>query len=150
MLLAALNALAVAYLIFYDRLEQPSRDLISRVRQSPWHLSVIALVLVLLAAIVVKAALHRGQPFHGGMPSAHSAVAFAGWTAITYISAGMQYGILISFLAVIMAFLVAQTRVESGIHSVSEVFFGGGAGNNRDHDPVPAVGLSTNCQDGGR
>ena len=43
----------------------------------------------------------------------------------TYISAGMQYGILISFLAVIMAFLVAQTRVESGIHTLSEVFFGG-------------------------
>jgi diacylglycerol kinase (ATP) len=124
-LLASLNALAVAYLIFYDRLEQPSREMISRVRQSPWHLSAIALVLVLLVAIVVKAVLHKGTPLQGGMPSAHSAIAFAGWTAITYISAGMQYGILVSFLAVMMAFLVAQSRVESGIHTLTEVFFGG-------------------------
>lgn len=123
-LLAALNALAVAYLIFYDRLEAPSRETVALVRRSPWHLSVIALVLVLLLAIVLKAVLHKGTPFHGGMPSGHSAVAFAGWTAITYIAATMEHGILISLLAFMMAFLVAQSRVESGIHSVMEVFFG--------------------------
>lgn len=123
-LLAALNALAVAYLIFYDRLEAPSRETVALVRQSPWHLSVIALVLVLLLAIVLKAVLHKGTPFHGGMPSGHSAVAFAGWTAITYIAATMEHGILISLLAFMMAFLVAQSRIESGIHSVMEVFFG--------------------------
>ncbi|MHB1389853.1 MAG: diacylglycerol kinase [Thermoleophilia bacterium] len=123
-LLAALNALAVAYLTFYDRLEKPSRDTITLVRQSPWHLSVIALVVVLMLAIVLKALLHKGTPFHGGMPSGHSAVAFAGWTAITYIAATVDHGILISLLAFMMAFLVAQSRVESGIHSVMEVFFG--------------------------
>jgi diacylglycerol kinase (ATP) len=123
-LIAALNAIAVAYLVFYDRLEKPSQDAVNLVRQSPWHLSVIALVLVLLLAIVLKAAFHKGTPFHGGMPSGHSAVAFAGWTAITYIAAPMEHGILISVLAFMMAFLVAQSRVESGIHSVLEVFFG--------------------------
>lgn len=123
-LLAALNALAVAYLIFYDRLEAPSRETVALVRRSPWHLSVIALVLVLLLAIVLKAVLHKGTPFRGGMPSGHSAVAFAGWTAITYIAATMEHGILISLLAFMMAFLVAQSRVESGIHSVMEVFLG--------------------------
>ncbi|MHB8922774.1 MAG: diacylglycerol kinase [Thermoleophilia bacterium] len=123
-LLAALNALAVAYLTFYDRLESPSRETIALVRQSPWHLSVIALVLVLLLAIVLKAILHKGTPFHGGMPSGHSAVAFAGWTSITYIAATLDHGILISLLAFMMAFLVAQSRVESGVHSVMEVFFG--------------------------
>lgn len=124
-LISAINALAVAYLIFYDRLEEPSRNVVNLVRKSPWHLSVIALVLVLLLAIVLKALLHRGTPFQGGMPSGHSAVAFAGWTAITYVAAPMEHGILISSLAFIMAVLVAQSRVESGIHSVLEVFFGG-------------------------
>lgn len=123
-LIAALNALAVAYLVFYDRLESPSRNLVNLVRQSPWHISVIALVLVLLLAIVLKAIFHKGTPFHGGMPSGHAAVAFAGWTAITYISASLEHGILISLLGLMMAVLVAQSRVESGIHSVSEVFFG--------------------------
>lgn len=123
-LIAALNALAVAYLIFYDRLEDPSRNMVNLVRQSPWHLSVLALALVLLLAIVLKALLHKGTPFQGGMPSGHSAVAFSGWTAITYIAAPMEHGILISILGFMMAFLVAQSRVESGVHSVMEVFIG--------------------------
>jgi diacylglycerol kinase (ATP) len=123
-LIAAVNALAVAYLIFFDRITEPSRDLVTLVRQSPTHLSMIALVLVILTAIVIKAFLHRGSAFHGGMPSGHAAAAFAGWTAITYISASLQYGILISALGFMMAFLVAQSRVESGVHSISEVFFG--------------------------
>lgn len=123
-LIASLNALAVAYLLFYDRLEEPSASLVSLVRQSPMHLSVIALVMVLMLAIVGKAILHRGTPFHGGMPSGHSAVAFAGWTAITYVAASLKHGILISLLAFIMAVMVAQSRVESGVHSVMEVFVG--------------------------
>lgn len=124
-LVSAVNALAVAYLIFYDRLEEPSRRAVTQVRKSPWHLSVMALVLVILLAIVLKAVLHRGTPFKGGMPSGHSAVAFAGWTAITYIASPMEHGVLISILGFIMALLVAQSRVESGIHSVLEVFLGG-------------------------
>ena len=123
-LIASLNALAVAYLLFYDRLQEPSQNLVTLVRQSPTHLSVIALVLVLLLAIVGKAILHRGTPFHGGMPSGHSAVAFAGWAAITYIAAPLSHGILISMLAFVMAVLVAQSRVESGVHSILEVFAG--------------------------
>ncbi|MFA5801013.1 MAG: diacylglycerol kinase [Thermoleophilia bacterium] len=123
-LFSSLNALAVGYLVFFDRLQEPSRNLVNLVRQSPTHLSVIALVLVLLLAIVVKAILHRGSPFQGGMPSGHSAVAFAGWTAITYVSVSMERGMLISLLGFLMAFLVAQSRVESGIHSVIEVFVG--------------------------
>ncbi|MBE0428385.1 MAG: diacylglycerol kinase [Thermoleophilia bacterium] len=123
-LIAAINALAVAYLIFYDRLQDPSRTTIATVRQSPWHLSVMALVLVLLLAIITKAILNRGTPFQGGLPSGHSAVAFAGWTAITYISYPTEHGILISILGFIMAFLVSQSRVESGVHSVFEVLMG--------------------------
>lgn len=124
-LISAINAIAVAYLIFYDKLEAPSRNAVNLVRKSPWHLSAIALVLVILIAIVLKAVLHRGTPFKGGMPSGHSAVAFAGWTAITYIATPLEHGVLISILGFIMAFLVAQSRVESGIHSVLEVFMGG-------------------------
>lgn len=127
-LIAAVNAIAVAYLIFFDRLQDPTRDLLQVVRQSPIHLSVIALVLVMLLAIVMKALLHRGTPFQGGMPSGHSAVAFAGWTAITFISAGNEYGVLVSFLGFIMALLVAQSRVESGIHSIWEVAIGAALG----------------------
>lgn len=125
-LIAALNALVVAYLIFYDKLQEPSKNLIRVVRQSPAHLTVIALVLVMLLVVLGKAFFQRGSPFSGGMPSGHSAAAFACWTAITYVSASLQltHGLLISLLAFLMAFLVAQSRVESGIHTVYEAFIG--------------------------
>lgn len=123
-LIAALNALAVAYLIFFHRVSEPSLTVIGIVRQSPVHLTVIALVVVLLLVITSKAVLHRGSPFHGGMPSGHSAIAFAAWTAITFVSAGSLHGVLISILAFIMALLVAQSRVESGVHTTFEAFVG--------------------------
>ncbi len=125
-LIAALNALVVAYLIFFDKLEQPSRTLFVHVRQSPAHLTVIALVIVILLVILGKAVFHRGSFFSGGMPSGHSAAAFACWTAIAYVTAslGFEHSLFISLLAFLMAILVAQSRVESGIHTVSEAFFG--------------------------
>ncbi len=75
--------------------------------------------------ITVKAITGRGTPLRGGLPSGHAAIAFGAWMAITLVSADFQHRVLISTLAFLMAFLVAQTRVESGIHSPLEVAFGG-------------------------
>ena len=71
--------------------------------------------------IATKAYTGRGTPLRGGLPSGHAAVAFAGWMAVTKSSATRSTGSSISTLAFIMALLVAQTRVESGVHSVVEV-----------------------------
>jgi diacylglycerol kinase (ATP) len=73
--------------------------------------------------IATKAYTGRGTPLRGGLPSGHSALAFAGWMAATY-AAGDHHRFLISTIALIMALLVAQTRVESGIHSALEVTYG--------------------------
>ena len=59
----------------------------------------------------------------GGVPSGHAALAFAGWMAATYV-ADQDHRFLISSIALIMALLVAQTRVESGVHSALEVTYG--------------------------
>ena len=45
--------------------------------------------------------------------------------AVTYLLGDQRYWFLISTLTFVMALLVAQTRVEAGVHSVSEVFLGG-------------------------
>jgi diacylglycerol kinase (ATP) len=47
--------------------------------------------------------------------------------AATYVTSD-QHRFLISSLTFIMALLVAQTRVESGVHSALEVFYGGSVG----------------------
>ena len=74
----------------------------------------VALAVVILAVIALKARRRKGTPLSGGLPSGHAAVAFAAWTAMTFVVAGQPQGILVSFLAFIMAVLVAQTRVETG------------------------------------
>lgn len=123
-LIAAINALVVAYLVLADRLTHVSLDLLTAIRRSPAHLTIVAVAVLVLAVIALKAFTRRGTPLSGGLPSGHAALAFAAWTAVTFVVAGQPQGILVSFLTFITAVLVAQTRVESGIHSVLEVFLG--------------------------
>ncbi|MGH3023506.1 MAG: diacylglycerol kinase [Gaiellaceae bacterium] len=123
-LIASVNAIVVGYLVFADRLSEPSSRLVTRVRDAPSNLTLIALILIILIVIASKALTGRGTPLSGGLPSGHAALAFGGWTAITFIVDEDQR-VVVSFVALIMACLVAQTRVESGIHSVSEVVLGG-------------------------
>ena len=47
------------------------------------------------------------------------------WVAVTTLIGDGRYWFLISTVTFIMALLVAQTRVESGVHSVAEVTYGG-------------------------
>ena len=122
-LIASVNAVVIGYLVFADRLSQPSGRLVSSIRDAPINLTVIALVLTILIVIASKALTGRGTPLSGGLPSGHAALAFGGWTAITFIAD--EHRVVISFVALIMALLVAQTRVESGIHSTAEVVIGG-------------------------
>jgi diacylglycerol kinase (ATP) len=123
-LVAAVNAVFVAYLVFAPLLRDPSRDAIQAVRQSPVHLSVIAVALVILLVIATKAITGRGTPLRGGLPSGHAAVAFGGWAAVSFVSQSYPHQLLVSSLVFLMALLVAQTRVEAGIHTPLEVLWG--------------------------
>ena len=124
MLISAVVAATIGYLIFVDRIRSPTYHLVNEVRAIPANLTIIALALTVFVVIAVKAMTGRGSPLSGGLPSGHAAVAFGGWMAITIVVADFQHRVLVSTLAFLMAFLVAQTRVESGIHSVREVVFG--------------------------
>jgi diacylglycerol kinase (ATP) len=84
----------------------------------------IALLLVVLLAIAMKAGLGGGRAFSGGMPSGHAAVAFAGWASVTYLTSSASYGLLVSAVTFLMAALTAQSRVESGIHTTRQVVVG--------------------------
>ena len=67
----------------------------------------------------------RGSPLRGGWPSGHAAVAFAAWMAVTLVLGDTEHRFLVSSLTLIMALLVAQTRIEAGVHSALEVASGG-------------------------
>jgi diacylglycerol kinase (ATP) len=123
-LVATINALAVAYLVFYDKITGMPYSVLRTLRRSPVDLAVVVIVLVILAAVIVKAVTRRGTAFHGGMPSVHAAVAFAGWVAVTVFGTQTAYALPISAIGLFMAVLVAQSRVQAGIHTTLEVAAG--------------------------
>ena len=121
-LIATVNAVAIGYLVFSGQVADRSTRLLDRLANAPAQLTLIALVLTVIAGIAIKAFTGRGTPLRGGLPSIHAALAFAGWMAITLILDEQRF--LASSVAFILALLVAQTRVESGVHSAHEVFYG--------------------------
>jgi diacylglycerol kinase (ATP) len=126
-LIASVNAVAVGYLVFAGKAADKTADVLDRVRNAPAEISLVALVLTVIIVIATKAWTGRGTPLRGGLPSGHAAVAFASWMAATYI-VGDSHRFVVSALTFIMALLVAQTRVESGVHSTLEVAYGGALG----------------------
>ena len=123
-LIATVNAVAVGYLVFSDKIVNHSSRLIERLRDAPSELTLIALVLTIILVLGTKAYTGRGTPLRGGLPSGHAAIAFGGWMAITNVVGDSRHWFLVSSLTLLMALLVAQTRVESGVHSFLEVSYG--------------------------
>jgi diacylglycerol kinase (ATP) len=126
-LIASVNAVAVGYLVFAGKAADKTAHVLDRVRNAPAQITLVALVLTVIIVIATKAWTGRGTPLRGGLPSGHAAVAFAGWMAATYIVTD-SHRFVVSALTFIMALLVAQTRVESGVHSALEVAYGGALG----------------------
>ena len=126
-LIASVNAVAVGYLVFAGKTADKTARVLDKLRNAPAEITVVALVLTVIIVVATKAWTGRGTPLRGGLPSGHAAVAFAGWMAATYI-VGDSHRFVVSALTFIMALLVAQTRVESGVHSVLEVAYGGALG----------------------
>ena len=78
-------------------------------------------VLVLIITMISKVLGGKGSILSGGVVSGHSALSF--FLACTLIYRAMDY--LTGILALMLAFLVAQSRVEGKIHTIQEVIIGG-------------------------
>jgi diacylglycerol kinase (ATP) len=123
-LISAVNAIGVGYLVFSGQVADRSSEFLDRLSRAPAEVTLIALVLTIGLVIATKAFTRRGTPLRGGLPSGHAAVAFAAWMAVTLVLDDSGHRFLVSSLTFIMALLVAQTRVESGVHSSLEVGYG--------------------------
>lgn len=119
-LISALNAVFVGYLIFFFRVNPWTATVLHAVRRMPVHVTVIALLLVIIAVIVMKATIGEGTFLRGGWPSGHSAVAASLVTALVFISRSA----LVGTLAVVLAALVFHSRIETGVHTALQVVAG--------------------------
>ncbi len=119
-LIAAVNAAVVGLILFVDieglrrwvRIPEEHGDAI--------RTSVVGMVMLLLLLVIWKVKGGKGRFLQGGVVSGHSAIAFFLCTLILLISQHPY----VAFLAILIASLVAQSRVEAGVHTLREVLFG--------------------------
>jgi len=123
-LVAAVNALIVAYLILFDPVRDILQDGLDYVRIADTDLTIIAMGLVMMAVLIMKAISKEGTWLHGGWPSGHAAVAFGAATIVGFIT-GSAGALALGYF---VAFLVAQSRVEGEIHTIPQVIVGSALG----------------------
>jgi diacylglycerol kinase (ATP) len=121
-LVASVNAVAVGYVVFFARLTPITQRFMDRTQASSAALTLIALALTGIAVLVLKAVTHeRDTTFvRGGWPSGHTAVAVALATSIGYATQSAKAMILAMFIAA----LVGQSRIESEAHTVAQTMLG--------------------------
>lgn len=121
-LVAAMNAVIAGLLIFFGHYqlkaiqERMTKDLPGDVM----NVIVIGIVLLTLVVIISKLLSNTGSPWHGGIISGHSAIGFMLAMTIFFTTVNT----VVAFLAILLAILVAQSRVEAGVHSLREVVLG--------------------------
>ena len=128
-LVSSVGAVLVGYLILADNLGPLSMETLNTIRRWPGHLTLVSLGVVVLLVVLGKALTRSPRSFYGGMPSGHAAVAFAGWVAASFVAAGGRYAGLVSVITLLMALLVCQSRIESGIHNLYQVTAGAAIGS---------------------
>lgn len=120
-LIAALNAVVVGLLLFLD-VERIQAMLVTPddAGTSPVQLVIVTLVMLLVLLVIWKVLGGKGRFLSGGVVSGHSALGFCLCTLILLLTRNP----FVAFLAILMALLISQSRVEAGIHTVQEVLIG--------------------------
>lgn len=119
--ISALNAVIVAYFIFFDKIGAVGASILETVIQSPGHLAFVSIALVIIVIIALKAAKVNGRFLKKQLIiSGQSMIAFAAVTIIWLNTANF----MIVALALIMAFIISMNRVETNQRTSLEVILG--------------------------
>ncbi len=120
--IAAINALFVAYLIFFDKIVDFHSSVLIRITRRPSHLALITMGLVIVITLFLKGVFYQGHgsAFKGGFVSGHTSIAFCASTiGLFLVDEPLPQLILIA-----LALIVAESRYEANIHSVPEIIRG--------------------------
>lgn len=121
---ASFNAVAIGYLVFFNKSISATDTVISKILKSELHITTITIFTILILVVLIKMRLSSKNILQGGMPSGHAAVAFSLVTAVALLSEN----VLVSLFTLLLGLLVVQSRVESKIHSIIEVVLGAALG----------------------
>ena len=121
-LVMAITAGLVGFILFFGN--RKIAPLTLAMNRDPTPLMVLALLITLLFVVVmiVKVVGGKGSILSGGIVSGHAALSFFIAVTLIYRSSMDPLSVI---LALILAFLVVQSRVEGKIHTTQEVVLGG-------------------------
>jgi diacylglycerol kinase (ATP) len=120
-LITSVGALTLGYLILYPAFKRAIQTEHWQILKPPHDVVVfVALAVVVILVVIIKAFFGKGEPLRGGMPSGHAAVSFSVWTA----TLSLVNSIPIILLTLLLASMVSWSRWSSGIHRPVEVFAG--------------------------
>ena len=125
--ITAINALIVAYFLFFDKVSDIGLQFIRNIVSSPIHLafSTVIIVVIAILSLVAMATTNKHKFLNKKfMPSGHTALSFAANTIIWLITDN----IVILTLSLVMAILVSESRIEAKKHTLSEVVFSASVG----------------------
>ena len=121
--IAAINAIIVAYFLFFEKISTIGLKLIDEVVNSPVHLAFVAILLTVIVIVTLKAAATKNNHKfikENFMPSGQTAVAFAGLTIIWLTTRN----VVIFTLSLVLALIIAINRYENGKRSKAEIVIG--------------------------
>ncbi len=121
--IAAINAIIVAYFLFFDKISDIGLAFLENIANNPVHLTFIAVFITIIAIVTIKAAGTTGKHKfikQNFMPSGWAGLAFAALTVI-WIN---TRNIVILTLSFILAIAVAESRIEAKKRTLSEVIVG--------------------------
>jgi diacylglycerol kinase (ATP) len=119
-LISAIGALVIAYLILGPRLVNIWRGFYRVPRHAPGNIALLALIMIMLIVILIKSRFGSGHPLRGGFPSGHSAAVFSLWISLIHLTVNPW----IVGPGLLVAVLLAASRWRLKIHTFRDVFFG--------------------------
>ena len=120
-LITSINAAIVGAVLFVGNSPVSRLRIAAERNPQPVYVMITVVVLVLIIVLISKVLGGKGSILSGGVVSGHSAVSFFLASTLLYRATDLFTGLL----ALALAFLVAQSRVEGKIHTLQEVVIGG-------------------------
>ena len=121
--ITAINAVIVAYFLFFDKISDIGLNFIRNLANSPVHMAFIGIFLTTILIVTLKAAIStkKHKIFKKGFsPSGQAAIAFAANTII-WLSTN---NIVVLTLSLVMAVLVCITRMEKKNKTLLDIIAG--------------------------
>ena len=118
--ITAVGSAVVGYIILFPHLERAFESGMQIARHAAGEIVLLSVITVSIAVVIIKSGLGKGHPLSGGMPSGHSALAFSLWLMLTLMTESFS----VSVIGLIMASLLAQSRIAVKAHTPLEVVMG--------------------------